>query len=679
MKSVKPLLPLFGLLLGIIFLVQANIAWLNPRPGFEPLSKLNEKIPFLWQYNTDSPTELFTADEFPHSLKETNVRVSRPAYPLLVRALQQTLELLTHMFSPFSTVLAYILLKFFVFMAYCCLFWKLLRLFLSERATLLALILSLFHPLAITFIGTYHTTELQFITPVIVVALLWDISKVYTPKKNILYSLLVGFLMLAKPDYAVYIAVLLFAVFKRKYKAAGLSFISYLIPLAAWLLFLKLYGVPYYDNQAAEYGQGVWLYQDFILRSPREMLQLVGDSLKAFARQAVEFYGIWLPLGAAGFIRYFFKKSTPKIPMVFIALLVLLTWFQMFASRHDVPYMAADFSFFIFGLAAYFIFEIFPFRSRPAQVMLTSVIAALTLSFHVFAIVQTPWIHPYDQHVYVEEELAAIKSYLAQRPGTSIEFYPRQKSKRRALIQNYIADATILHDLSEVPVSMHEGCRVYRFEGLYAILEGFLSLKEPEKIQSLYFSNSGVEWHPIPVRKELTVDYTMYRLAPHTMPLDPAVVSNSWGGQSYLIYVDQPRVVGETSTFAYAQDYDVVLTENGVPLSRQPPPGNVSAIIAEGKGQYSLRDDGLLVFSTSDNSDPRTNGRHYQVSYTPYSNFAEPFTSREYFLKFCPKTADDFSFVSSTRVQTRFQYNRAIWTQLGIMAKTMPQIVLNAL
>lgn len=57
-----------------------------------------------------------------------------------------------------------------------------------------------------------------------------------------------------------------------------------------------------------------------------------------------------------------------------------------------------------------------------------------------------------------------------------------------------------------------------------------------------------------------------------------------------------------------------VLMENGVPLSG---PANAlhSDIGSLGNGRYSFW-HGEVYFSTSDNSDPRTNGRSYSIQYT---------------------------------------------------------------
>src|SRR5439155_1354472 len=63
---------------------------------------------------------------------------------------------------------------------------------------------------------------------------------------------------------------------------------------------------------------------------------------------------------------------------------------------------------------------------------------------------------------------------------------------------------------------------------------------------------------------------------------------------------------------------NVVILENGKALG--PPHSLHSAIKEQGGGRYShwgKSNESLVVFSTSDNSDPRTNGRKYEIVATP--------------------------------------------------------------
>lgn len=667
----KRLWVIFGCLLATIFLIQSNLAWLNPRPGFEPLVKLSQAIPVLWQYNTDSITEFFTASAFPGSLKDTNIRVSRPAYPFLVRLLQEDMELFFHLTVPYSTALAYLLLKGLVYLLYCVLFLKLLRYFLDERTVLLALILSLFHRHAITYIATYQTTELQFITPLIVAFLLWDISKSYTLKKNVLYSAAIGFLMMAKPDYAVYLAVLTFSVYKGRYKEAGISLVSYLVPLGVWLLFLKFYGVPYYDNQAALYGQGIWLYRDFLFMPLKEMVTTVLASIKDFGGLIFDFYGFWVFVGALGLIFYARDKSSKKLPGFFLLLLIFWTWVQFFAARHYVDYMASDFSFLVWGAAAYLVFKILPFRSHAKSVAVTSIIAVLTLTYHVSGMVNLPWLHPYEQHVIYEAEFTELDAYRATHPTETLEFLPQRIVNRvpqflqsnapeEMLNRFFVANGWVTHDIPAAFAYPTEECRVYRFDSPYIIIHGSLAMDNPTAFKRVEFSINEAEWYPVPLREEVTLDYTMYRLGFHRMDLLPAGMSPSWGGYSYLIYIDKPLAVGDFITADYS--YDFVLYEDDVPLPM--PHATADDIIAKGMGRYMLRGDGMIIFSSSDNSDPRTNGRKYRVSYTAYSFFVEPFATKSYLLRFCPNSPDDASFESGVGLKTLFQYNRAMYPRL---------------
>ena len=101
----------------IVFLISANIAWLNPRPDFH-VYKIIESIPLFWQYNVDSPMELLTAAYFPEYFVVNDIRISRPGYPVLVKCISLFLFVLINLFHPVSILvvsgMAYLILKFLI-------------------------------------------------------------------------------------------------------------------------------------------------------------------------------------------------------------------------------------------------------------------------------------------------------------------------------------------------------------------------------------------------------------------------------------------------------------------------------------------------------------------------------------------------------------------------------------
>jgi len=89
----------------------------------------------------------------------------------------------------------------------------------------------------------------------------------------------------------------------------------------------------------------------------------------------------------------------------------------------------------------------------------------------------------------------------------------------------------------------------------------------------------------------------------------------------YRTYHIKGHAFGGTSDYSFRpfqddqsgdQQSPVTLYEDDKPLG--PAHSDVADIERTGNGQYSYRKGVGLVFSTSDNSDPATNGRHYWMT-----------------------------------------------------------------
>ena len=72
--------------------------------------------------------------------------------------------------------------------------------------------------------------------------------------------------MLAKQNYSAYLGALLFGLFRREFKRTSLSFFVHLLPLAGWLLFLKLKGIPYFSGEIQGTGSILWFFSDINLK-----------------------------------------------------------------------------------------------------------------------------------------------------------------------------------------------------------------------------------------------------------------------------------------------------------------------------------------------------------------------------------------------------------------------------
>jgi hypothetical protein len=112
---------------------------------------------------------------------------------------------------------------------------------------------------------------------------------------------------------------------------------------------------------------------------------------------------------------------------------------------------------------------------------------------------------------------------------------------------------------------------------------------------------------------------------PVVQVLDPADIKLSSGNAYFVAFRKTPPLPilgtgGDNPSQPWGSDLEIL--ENGVRLGpAHAMHGNVATI---GKGAYShwgTSQDSVVLFSTSDNTDPRTNGRHYTISVQPRLSF----------------------------------------------------------
>ncbi len=401
-KRVFRTFPQLPLIILVIFVVSSNIAWLNPYPGFqerwETLLKLSEKIPFLWQYNPDARIELYSAAYFPSYYKKNPMRLNRPGYPLIVGGLGKIAAFIFQPFAPFVKLtpeenarIGYVILKLFLYSVAGMMMYQLLVPYCREFCAFYAVALLYFHYFSIRYISTFHTTELQFLSPIILLFLFHSLAKNYSVQRNVIFSIMVGFLMLAKQNYAMYLAILLYSLWYRKFKAVGISVIAHAIPLLVWLGFLRLYGLKYYNHEAAVYAQGVWIYQEFIYLDILSMFKRLLDSFFLYLKAIVWHYSFWAFAAAIGTGYLYHTRRRVEAWFILFVLSLGSTWVQCFAANRYRTYMTADFSIFIFAISSYLVCNMV--KKKP----LLYLILIGWLLINIIHFIHLPWIHPYHQ------------------------------------------------------------------------------------------------------------------------------------------------------------------------------------------------------------------------------------------------------------------------------------------
>ncbi|MFW5695799.1 MAG: hypothetical protein ACOCYB_11565 [Alkalispirochaeta sp.] len=428
----------------LIFAISANIAWLNPWPEKESFRGI-DSIPVMWQYNRAAGVEILSAAYFPQTYEMYTDRINRPTYPATVYVIGRVIGFVASPvveLSPLERAGAgYVVLKLLVFFAGAVAMFHILRRWMPSQPAMFATLLMLFHAHSVEFVATFQTTELQVLTPILVIWMFLKVvdqsrdetvSRVRTLVTVSVASFAVGILMLAKQNYAVYLAIVLFALYKRRWREVILSVVVHLVPLALYLLYLRAMDIPYVNHEAANYDQGVWML-DMFRQNPILSVQQVMHSLWQSLRHLVGFFSVWLlfAMGAVARPRDF-KLTRDRL--IFIALLFFGTWAQIFAANRYYDYMVSDVAIVIFGLGAWALWMwishiAHSFTTSPELVRRRLTTGVLTVWFlgNVLSFVNFPWVHPFDQPAR-RSEVLNNRQEMVENPE---EFTDEQREQAR--------------------------------------------------------------------------------------------------------------------------------------------------------------------------------------------------------------------------------------------------------
>ena len=159
-----------------------------------------------------------------------------------------------------------------------------------------------FSIISIGNIAVFHTIELQFITPIFLFYFFFlNLINKYNISKNFLFSFIVGLLMLAKPNYAVYLSILVFSIINKRYIEAILSIIFHLIPFFLYLLFLNYLSLEY-RFVGADSGQAKWFIP---MLKNIEIINFISKffySIVTFSLLLLDNYKFWLIFTIIGLI-----------------------------------------------------------------------------------------------------------------------------------------------------------------------------------------------------------------------------------------------------------------------------------------------------------------------------------------------------------------------------------------
>lgn len=375
----------------ICFTIAANLAWLNPHPKSK-VHKITENIPFFWQYNDDAGVQILTTAYFPKIFHTYKDRMERPTFPIIAKVLGEIAGVVISPVKKLSQLekagAGILLLKILIFSIFSIISFEIFSKIMSKEYAFFSVFLFLTHEFTIKSLSMFHTLELQFITPVIISYFFLNLFKKYTHTKNIIFSIIIGILILAKSNYAFYFGFLIFSIINKKIFESILSFVMHLLPLALYLSYLKILNFEFYSLQK-DYDMGVWLLNsNFLILE--NLFNLFIESITKFT--AATFYNFHILIFAAIFGYFKLDDNLKKNYFLIILILIFMTWFQQFFSNRYRPYMSADISIIIFGLSSFWLFKL-KFNTLNTKFILIP-ISILWLIANLLIMANFPLIHP---------------------------------------------------------------------------------------------------------------------------------------------------------------------------------------------------------------------------------------------------------------------------------------------
>ena len=417
----------YFVVLLIVFLISANLAWLNPRnndPDKPRLYKTHNTIPLFWQYNLDSGIEILTTAYFPKIFEKDNTRIDRPTYPALANFLGKTIGLILKPLIKLNELekagIGYITLKILIYSLSIILARKILLNYFDEKTTFLAIFFTYAHNFSIFNLTSFSTTDAQFTTPIFILFIFIYLIKNYSISKNILFSIIVGILMLAKSNYAIYLSIIIFLFYKKEWSIIFISIFAHLVPIFLYLSFIKYLNYDFQIIGATEYDQGTWLYEDLKDRNFYNIVNTAFLGLGEFFIKIIISYKIVIIIFFIfGFILKCLKNKIKKNYLVFIGIFIFCTYFQMFVATRYNAYMTYDISIIVYAFAAFGIYQIIDkFENNNIKKFFVPIIMAFYLIYNVAIFIQYPWVHPYNQVAKTPE---ALNTHLSKYDNITIK------------------------------------------------------------------------------------------------------------------------------------------------------------------------------------------------------------------------------------------------------------------
>jgi hypothetical protein len=362
--------------LWVAILVMSIAGWVLPfvveREGWSDvweqesglLSSLEKRY---LQLNTDQAGWILLSSDFPYHYWHDDGRINRPIYPMVVSVVCRlghgTINFPKMGFAAFvqpcsrqitfgaALAVNWVVLALSVFGFY----WLLRRWHFANRIALISAAQLALSPMVLWHLSDAAT---NLISIGIAVAALWlftlcseSLGGYATIRRAWWSGLALGVLVLAKPQYDILFLGWIALAYLHRWRATIVSFLAHLIPVFAWIVLVESSGLNY-RNEAELYGQGVWIWREFVFWSLKEQLVCLLTHTLQFIRSLIYAFGpLTLAATAVGVWKFTRLRSLRWLGGVCVGL--GLSWAALFAIRRPFPYLLTLHFYSVYPLAAH--------------------------------------------------------------------------------------------------------------------------------------------------------------------------------------------------------------------------------------------------------------------------------------------------------------------------------------
>jgi len=274
------------------------------------------------------------AHDFPSDyFRDRLLFINRPLFPFLVHILSVPLHFFSNSYS--LTFFSSILLNIILFFATVCLFYGLVKKLFSERIAFWAAVLLIFSPFAHSWLVQTETSIFGIFSFIFSLYLLDNYIKEPSRQKLIIFSLIVGILMLGKMNLAIGIFVGLLALWFKKYREVFIFLVLQFIPILLWYLWVtKVWGLNFGMQEVSKFGAGVWMFEMINWPLYQVIGELVGVIPNFLTSIIYGFLLIPVLFSLIGFYIWQFKYKQILFGSMLLAYLIFFFVLRLYLPRH---------------------------------------------------------------------------------------------------------------------------------------------------------------------------------------------------------------------------------------------------------------------------------------------------------------------------------------------------------